>query len=88
MQAYVNDRLQPYVEDCVLYNINHMLINFTNEQQHTLDIGQLPEQLQVCGMYGQSKQWYCDVSNVVSLRLVISWDGIGIESDGISMIKH
>jgi hypothetical protein len=43
LQAYVNDRLQPYVEDFVLYNINDMLINFTNEQQRTQDIQQLPE---------------------------------------------
>ena len=86
-QAYIDECLRPYVDNIAVWYLDDILIYSTNEEKHEELVQTVLERLRECGLYGKAEKCRFGVSEVGFLRFIISPDGIGMESDGISMIE-
>jgi len=86
-QAYIDDCLRPYIDDFTVCYPDDILIYLTNEKEHEDYVRKVLQCLQEFGLYCKAEKCQSGVQEVGFLRFVINSDGIGMESDHISMIE-
>ena len=87
-QAYINDCLLRYNDDFAVCNLDDILMYSTNEEEHKDLIRKVLERIGEIGHNCKAEKYRFGVSELGCLGLVISPDGIAMESDRISMIEE
>jgi len=86
-QAYIDDCLQPSIDDFAGCYLDDILIYSTDQEEYEEQVRTVPQRLRQFGLYAKAEKCRFGVTEVGFLRFVISPDGIGMESDGISPIE-
>jgi hypothetical protein len=86
-QSYIDDCLQPYINDFAVCFLDGILIYSTNEKDHEERVRQALQRLMEFGLYCQAEKCQFGFSEVGFLGFVITPGGVGMESDRISTIE-
>jgi hypothetical protein len=86
-QACIDDCLRPYIDDFTMCFLDDILIYSTNEKEHEDHVRKVLQRLPEFGLYCKAEKCQFGVREVGYLGFVINSDGIGMESDRISMIE-
>jgi len=86
-QAYLDDRLQPYIVDLAVCYFDDILIYSINEEDHEEQVRTVLEERRDFGLYSNTEMCRLGVAVVSFLGFVISPDWIAMESDHTSTIE-
>jgi hypothetical protein len=85
--SYMGDCPRPYIDDFAVCFLDDILICSRNKQQQEKHVGQVLQQLREFGLYCKAEMCRFGVLEVGFLGLVITPDGVSMESHRISTIE-
>jgi hypothetical protein len=88
IHAYIDDCLQPDIDNFTMCYINDILIYSTNEDDHEDHGRKVLERLREFELDCKAEKCQFGLSYVGFLGIIINSEGVGIESDRICTIEH
>jgi hypothetical protein len=86
-QPYIDDCLSSDIDDFAACYLDNKLIYLTNEKEHEEHVHQVLQRLKEIGLYCKADTCLFGVWEVGFLRIIMTPDGVGMESSRISTIK-
>jgi len=87
-QAYIDDYLQPYIVDFAIYYLDNIEIDSNNQNEHEEHSKTVLVWVRQYDLYCKAEKCQFGASEVGFLGLIISSDGIGMESTCITTIEE
>jgi hypothetical protein len=85
-QAYIDKCLRPYIDNFAICYLDDILIYSNNEKEYKDHVQKVLERLRQFGLYCKAEKGQFGATKIGFLGLIISSDGVGMESDRISTI--
>jgi len=86
-QTYIDNCLRSYIDDWVIRFLDDILMYSTNEKEYEDHVQKVPERLCPLGLFCKAEKSQFGASIISFLGFIISYGGVGMESDRLSSIE-